>query len=87
MQIEYSKAAGKYISTLDKPTKKRLKKKIEGLTETPPKGDIKPLQGYIKGTMRLRDGKIRVIYRYTIDSNQQKMLYISAIDSRGDIYK
>lgn len=49
MQIEYSKRAAKYINALDRPTKQRIKKVIEGLTEQPPKGDIKLLQGFTDG--------------------------------------
>ena len=48
LRIEYSKKAVKYINTLDRPTKQRIKKAIEGLTETPPKGDIKTLQGFFQ---------------------------------------
>ncbi|MDR2560127.1 MAG: hypothetical protein LBC86_11400 [Oscillospiraceae bacterium] len=46
MNIEYAKSASKVISSFDSKTKQRIKKAIEGLTENPPKGDIKPLQGY-----------------------------------------
>lgn len=52
MRIEYAKPAIKYISTLDKETKRRIKESVEGLTETPPKGDIKQLQGYSIKTNR-----------------------------------
>jgi len=87
MRVEYSKQAAKFISTQDKNTKLRIKHGIEGLTETPPKGDIKPLQGYTKKTYRLRVGKLRIIYRYNIEVNQQQILFVSDINSRGDIYK
>ena len=87
MKIEYSKPAAKFLSALDKPTKLRLREAIDGLTEEPPKGDIKPLQGYNVKTYRLRKGKYRIIFRYDTDTNQCKMLLISDIDSRGDIYK
>lgn len=87
MQIEYSKTAAKFISSQDKVTKQRIKSAIEALMETPPKGDIKPLQGYTNKTYRLRVGKYRVIYRYDNKINMQCILFISDIDSRGDIYK
>ena len=64
MRIEYSKKAVKYINALDKITRHRIKVAIEGLTETPPKGDIKNLQGYSDGRKRLRVGKYRIIYNY-----------------------
>lgn len=86
MKIEYSKKAVKFIESQDRPTKQRLKKAIEGLTETPPKGDIKPLQGYSDGRKRLRVGKYRIIYNY-LPNGEIEILYIINIDSRGDIYK
>ena len=87
MSIEYSKQAAKFIATQDKNTKQRIKRGIEGLINIPPTGDIKLLQGYTNKTYRLRLGKYRIIYRYDIDTKQQRILFISDIDSRGDIYK
>lgn len=86
MDIKYSKKAAKYISGLDRPTKQRIKIAIEGLTETPAKGDIKLLQGYTDGRKRLRVGKYRIIYNYLPDG-EIEILYIMNVDSRGDIYK
>lgn len=86
MEIEYSKKAAKYINALDKSTKQRIKTGIEGLTEQPPRGDIKTLQGYSDGRKRLRIGKYRVIYQYS-SSGRIEVLYIINVDSRGDIYK
>lgn len=86
MKIEYSKKAVKYIESLDKPTKQRIKAGIEGLLENPPKGDIKIMSGYSDGRKRLRIGKYRIIYNYGKDG-EIKVLYIVNIDTRGDIYK
>lgn len=86
LQIEYSRKAAKYINALDKPTKKRIKAAIEGLAETPPKGDIKTLQGYSDGRKRLRVGKYRIIYNY-YPGGEIEVLLIIHVDSRGDIYK
>lgn len=86
MQIEYSKKAAKYINALDRPTKQRIKAAIEGLTEEPPKGDIKTMQGFTDGRKRLRVGKYRIIYNY-LPNGEIVVLYIMNIDSRGDIYK
>lgn len=86
MQIEYSKKAVKYINGLGKPTKQRIKKAIEGLTENPPKGDIKILQGYTDERKRLRVGKYRIIYNY-LQNGKIEILYIMNINSRGNIYK
>lgn len=86
MQIQYSKKAVKYINGLDRLTKQRIKKAIEGLTEQPPKGDIKPLQGFSDGRRRLRVGKYRIVY-YCLQNGEIEILYIINVDSRGDIYK
>ena len=86
MNIEYSKRAVKYINGLDRPTKQRIKSAIEGLTEDPPKGDIKLLQGFTDGRKRIRVGKYRIIYNYLLNGKIE-ILYIMDIDSRGDVYK
>ena len=86
VDIQYSKSAVKYINKLDKTIKQRMKKAIEGLTMSPPKGDIKLLQGYTDGRKRLRIGKYRIIYNY-LPNGMMIVLYIMDIDSRGDIYK
>ena len=86
MQIEFAKSAVKFLKSVDKPTRTRIKQAIIGLTESPPKGDIKLMQGYDDGRLRLRVGKYRVIYRYQVDRTVE-ILYIMNIGSRGDIYK
>ena len=86
MKVEYAKKAVKYIESLDKPTKQRIRAGIEGLIENPPKGDIKALQGYSDGRKRLRIGKYRIIYNFKQDGKIE-VLYIMNVDSRGDIYK
>ncbi|MEH2933432.1 type II toxin-antitoxin system RelE/ParE family toxin [Acutalibacter sp. JLR.KK004] len=59
---------------------------LAGLTEKPPKGDIKPMQGYSDGRMRLRVGGWRVVYRLEQDGRVEVLL-IMEIGNRGDIYK
>ena len=58
---------------------------ITGLTQKPPKGDIKPLSGYTDGRFRLRVGGYRVIYKIINDAIE--ILYVIDIGVRGDIYK
>ena len=86
MKVIFSKTAAKALESFDRPTKQRIRVGIEGLTKTPPEGDIKLMQGFSDGRLRLRIGKYRVVYRYDIDGTVE-ILYIMAIDSRGDIYK
>jgi mRNA-degrading endonuclease RelE of RelBE toxin-antitoxin system len=52
----------------------------------PPAGDIKVMQGLKDGTMRLRVGSWRVLYRYG-EENALEILLVLDIGNRGDIYK
>ena len=85
MTIRYSKASVKYLATLDKKTRNRILKAIEGLSLNPPVGDIKPLQGYQDNRFRLRVGGYRVLYRVIL--GDVEILLVLDIGSRGDIYK
>jgi len=71
---------------MDKDVKQRIKAGIEGLTEVPPLGDIKMMQGINPPGYRLRVGKYRVLYQYHQVGDKQALL-IKDVGSRGDIYK
>ncbi len=86
MEIRFDKEAVKFLKGLQQKVRISILEAIEGLTQKPPKGDIKPLQGYKDGRQRLRVGKYRVIYRYT-QEREVEILVIMEIGSRGDIYK
>lgn len=86
MEIRYDKAAIKYLKGLPKKLRDSIRAAIMGLTQTPPKGDIRLMQGYSDGRLRLRVGKYRVIYRYTNDG-EVDILLVMEVGSRGDIYK
>lgn len=86
MRVEFSKSAARAIQRMDKPLRNRIRVAIEGLTQTPPKGDIKPMEGKPEGRYRLRVGGYRVIYRYDRDG-VMTVLYILDVGPRGDIYK
>lgn len=86
LEIHYSKQAVKFINSSDRPTRMRIKNGIEGLTLTPPIGDIKALQGFSDDRLRLRIGKYRIVYKYTVERTVD-ILNIIEIGSRGDIYK
>ncbi len=86
MKIRYSKNAIKFLNKLAKKSVSRLRDAIQGLAQSPPVGDIKALQGYKDGRMRLRVGSWRVIYRYGIE-DEIDILDILDIGNRGDIYK
>ena len=86
MRVEYSKTAVKALQRMDKTLRNRIREAIDGLTQTPPKGDIKPMEGKPVGRYRLRVGGYRVIYRYD-DDGSMVVLYIIDVGPRGDIYK
>lgn len=83
MQIVFSKSAKKELDKMQPNMKKLIRSAIEGLTENPPKGDIKPLQGFDDGRKRLRVGKYRIIYKH-IDG-ETVCIFILDIGTRGDI--
>ena len=56
IEIKYKKNAVKYIESLDRNTKQRIRSGIEGLLKVPPEGDIKKLKGMNDGSIRLRIG-------------------------------
>ena len=61
MKIKYSRDALKFLAKLDAKSVTRIRDAIQGLTMTPPIGDIKPMQGYDDGRKRLRVGAWRII--------------------------
>lgn len=81
MDIQYSKRAIKAINGMDKPTKQRIRKAIEGI----PKGDIKALQG-AENSYRLRVGDWRILFSY-FETEAEKGILIEKIAPRGEVYK
>ena len=86
MIVKYSRDALKFLSKLDKKSVARIRSAIQDLTLTPPKGDIKVMQGYNDNRKRLRVGAWRIIYKYGVE-NEIEILFIIDIGNRGDIYK
>jgi len=90
VKIEYAKIAYKFINEQNSKTKKRIREAVYGLTEKPPRGDIKTLQGYSDGRKRLRKGEFRIIFKFLLDKSEKEpneILYIMDIGVRGNIYK
>lgn len=85
MIVKYSRDALKFLSKLDKKSVARIRNAIQDLTLTPPKGDIKVMQGYNDNRKRLRVGAWRIIYKYGVE-NEIEILFIIDIGNRGDIY-
>ena len=86
MEIRYTKNAVKFLNRLDRKSVTRIRKAIDGLLLSPPQGDIKRMEGFSDGRMRLRVGEWRILYRFTQD-NRIEVLLILDIGNRGDIYK
>ena len=86
MVIRYSKDALKFLNKLDRKSVMRIRAAIQDLILTPPKGDIKVMQGYSDDRKRLRVGSWRIIYRDGVE-NEIDILFIIDIGNRGDIYK
>jgi len=82
MKIVYHKKATKALESMDAVTRQRICAGINGM----PEGDIKPLKGHSDDKLRLRIGKYRVVFRF-IDENNESVLFVMEIGSRGDIYK
>ena len=85
-KIKYSKDALKFLSKLDKKSVERIRTAIDGLTCTPPLGDIKVMQGYSDGRKRLRVGSWRIIYRQENEKTLE-IIFVIEIGNRGGIYK
>ena len=78
-KIEFEKAAQKFLERQDKKQRLRLYRAIYDL---PYGADIKKLKGF--DLYRLRVGNYRILY--CIDETI-KIITITNIDNRGDIYK
>ena len=92
MELNFSKNALKFLKKLsDKDTEKVRNKILQLLNSVEESGlvpsgelDIKTLEGEQQGFLRMRVGKIRIIF--TVDIEQDE-LQIYDIGFRGDIYK
>jgi mRNA interferase RelE/StbE len=82
-KLIYRKETVKFLAKQEKAVQERISLGLKGLLEIPPAGDIKPMKGY-KGLYRLRVGTYRILFE--ID-HMERIVYILAIDSRGNIYK
>jgi mRNA interferase RelE/StbE len=83
--IEIDKDALKYLQKLERPLRIRITNALQILSDNPfhSELDIKRLKG-TEHDYRLRVGSYRVIYNI---ENEQLMIYVIKIGSRGDVYK
>ena len=80
MEILLSRQAEKFLDKLNDKHTLIVLNAIQGLTQKPPKGDIRKLKGYDE-ERRLRVGTIRVIFKI-----KENTVFVSDIDFRGNIY-
>lgn len=92
MKVRFHHRAVKFLEKLDEKEKERIRLKlrslvaaIEGQGIIPFKElDVKRLEGEWKGFLRMRIGRVRVIFRI---EKQDDVLLVYEIDYRGDVYK
>jgi mRNA interferase RelE/StbE len=84
-RIVVHRRAAKYLKSLSNPLQKRIKLVLSQLSEAPLDypGVIR-MAGDWSGFYRIRVGSIRVIF--WVDENED-VIYIDHIGSRGDVYK
>jgi len=91
LRISFSNNSLKFLDTITEKEKSRIKEKIKlmaehinGFNSLPFKEmDIKKLSGTWDGFLRLRVGRIRIIFKYVNNDNE---LLIYGIDFRGNVY-
>ncbi len=84
--IEVKPAAEKQYLRLDRKTRARIRKALEGLeADKNPlfHKDVKPLAGELSGDYRLRVGGWRLLF---MPDKTKKIIFIYAILPRGDAY-
>ena len=92
MRIRLHSRVIKFLGKLDKEDKERVKLKLKSLlSSVEAKGiipfkelDIKQLDGEWKGFVRMRTGKIRIIFQI---NKEEELLLVHQMDYRGDVYK
>jgi len=83
-RLRLSKQAVKFLNKLNDPLLINLKNKLRTLVHYPDCSlDIKVMKGEYKGYFRIRVGGIRIIF---YPDDKSKIIYIDAINFRGDIY-
>ena len=80
MEVLLHHTAEKYLYRLNANDKEHIKESLRDLSKDPPEGDIRPYEGN-PGTLRLRVGSFRVIFRY-----RDNTIQVSHIEPRGQAY-
>ena len=92
MRVRLHSRVIKFLDKLDKKDKERVRLKLKSLVSSvEAQGiipfrelDIKQLDGEWKGFLRMRTGRIRIIFQINKD---EELLLVHEMDYRGDVYK
>lgn len=76
------KAAQRYLERMQPDDQVRIIQALDALVTDATVLDIKPLKG--RPELRLRVGKYRVLF---VEDRENQLYVITAIGSRGDVYK
>ena len=81
----WSRAAAKFYSGLDAPTKARVDAAVAEICADPVSAPgVKALSGPLKGKRRKRIGDLRLIYTH---NRSEMILYVLVLDRRDDVYR
>ena len=83
-EIEYDSAVKDSMKKFPKHDLKAIFKKIDALRNEPRPSGVEPLQGSMKGYLRIRYGNYRIIYS-VFDS--KLIIYIVKVAKRGEVYR
>jgi len=81
-RVEVQRPAEKELAGFSHETKKRIAKALRGLADEPFPPGVKKLRG--SDGFRIRVGDYRILYRVDAET---KVVTISAIGHRGDVYR
>ena len=89
MRVLLSQEAARDYAKINEPTKSRVKRALVKLSEEPPDGDIKKLQG--RDGYRIRIGGWRILFDiiedYENEDGERGAVVAYKISTRGDVYK
>jgi mRNA-degrading endonuclease RelE of RelBE toxin-antitoxin system len=81
LKVQLAGTAFKYLSSLDRPTKARIKDKLEAIAKSPLDPRLsKPLTASTKRCTRV--GSYRVLFEF-----DDEVLFVAEIGPRGQIYR
>ena len=84
-EIEFSRKAEKFYRIADVKTARILNRCFEALAKEPfCHVNIKKLHGEFEGSYRYRAGNLRIVY--SINDDEEKIVYIEIITDRGMSY-